>query len=605
MAEQANGGWRARPVVLAALGAAAALIVQQLVEPGRPYKSPPLAEWRIALSTAVAAAAMVFGFVVERVRMLWAAIFAGVIGVLVGFVLYWNGIPDGEVFGDWRTWSLFLSIAIAAPLFQVARDEGAARWPYADVHAHAWTNVVLWFASWLFTGIVFAMTFLLSELFQLIGIKLIKDLLDKSWFDAILLGAAFGAALGLFRERDRVVRLLQRVATAVLGVLAPVLGAGLLLFLVALPFTGLGALWAATKATTPILLACIIGALILANAVIGDGEADEEVRNPVLRAGAAMLAVAMLPLAVIAAIATGLRIDQYGYTPDRLWALAFVVVAVAYGVAYLVALVRGRRGWAAQVLPANLTLGFALGGLALFLALPIVSFNAISTRDQVARLESGQVSPEKFDWAALGFDFGAPGKAALKRLAASGKAGFVEPARRTLAAQSRWDVDPEQRQRAIGEAEKASRREIVVRPVAGPVPADLRAALFQTELDRTSFVAWNGCTVASEAVCQVYWRPGDETAIAVQDECAALPPAKRADPAVKCETRVDALKRVEGKWRPKGWERSGAGAAMTPADERASLAAERAAIEHGQVGIRTVTRRQLYVGDKPVGDAFE
>ena len=80
------------------------------------------------------------------------------------------------------------------------------------------------------------------------------------------------------------VRLLQRVVTTVLAVLAPVLGVGLILFLVALPFTGLGALWEATKSTTPILLACVIGALILANAVIGNG-AEEEVDQPAAALG--------------------------------------------------------------------------------------------------------------------------------------------------------------------------------------------------------------------------------------------------------------------------------------------------------------------------------
>jgi hypothetical protein len=38
------------------------------------------------------------------------------------------------------------------------------------------------------------------------------------------------------------------------------------LFVLALPFTGLNALWEATKSTTPILLFCVLGALVLANA---------------------------------------------------------------------------------------------------------------------------------------------------------------------------------------------------------------------------------------------------------------------------------------------------------------------------------------------------
>ncbi|MBL7396037.1 DUF4153 domain-containing protein, partial [Escherichia coli] len=82
-------------------------------------------------------------------------------------------------------------------------------------------------------------------------IELLHELLMKNWFVRALIGLAFGSALGLLREHDAVVRLLQRVVATVLAVLAPVLAIGLGLFLLALPFTGLRALWDATQATTP------------------------------------------------------------------------------------------------------------------------------------------------------------------------------------------------------------------------------------------------------------------------------------------------------------------------------------------------------------------
>ncbi|MFA6607952.1 MAG: DUF4153 domain-containing protein, partial [Sphingomonas sp.] len=356
-----DAGWRLRPLILAivgALAALAALAVQQLLDVGRPVRFPSVdpENWRIALTTAIGTGAVTFGFALEWRRAHWAVVFGVVVGAVAGLVFYWNGGGWG-MWRDWHSASLFLSIAIAVPLFQTARDEAAWRFPYADVHGHAWTNVVLWCACWLFTGIVFALAWLLSALFELIGLHFLRDLLQHNWFVAVLFGASFGAALGLLRERDGVLRLLQRVVTSVLAVLAPVLGLGLLVFLVALPFTGLNALWEATKSTTPILLSCVIGALIFANAVIGNGE-QEELRNPVLRVGAMVLALAVLPLAVIAAIATGLRIDQYGLTPDRLWAVVFVAFATAYGVVYLVALARGRMRWGSWVRPSNLRLAF-------------------------------------------------------------------------------------------------------------------------------------------------------------------------------------------------------------------------------------------------------
>src|SRR3546814_19061303 len=87
------------------------------------------------------------------------------------------------------------AIAIAAPLFQTARDQGRATFPYDEVHAHVWTNIVLWCASWAFVGVTLALAFLLSALFELIGIGVLRDLLDKEWFVALLIGGAFGGAL--------------------------------------------------------------------------------------------------------------------------------------------------------------------------------------------------------------------------------------------------------------------------------------------------------------------------------------------------------------------------------------------------------------------------
>jgi len=76
-------------------------------------------------------------------------------------------------------------------------------------------------------------------------------------------------------------------------------------------------------------------------------------------------------------------------------------------------------------------------GLAVLLALPILDFGAISTRNQVARLERGTVPVDQFDFAALRWDFGEPGRRALRRLAKSGNAQIAELAQTALAQASR------------------------------------------------------------------------------------------------------------------------------------------------------------------------
>jgi hypothetical protein len=587
--DDAGSGWPLRPILLAAIGALAALAVQQLLDVSTPTYLHPPADWRIALATAIGVGAGAFGFGLARSRWHWTIAFALPAAIVAGLVFYWNG-GGWAVWGDWHTASLFLAIAIAVPLFQTARDHGAARFPYPEVHGHAWTNVVLWCACCLFVGVVFLLAWLLSALFELIGLHFLRDLLQHAWFGALLFGAGFGAALGILRERDGVVRLLQRVVTAVLAVLAPVLAVGLLVFLLALPFTGLHALWDATKSTTPILLSCVIGALILANAVIGDG-ADQEHRNPVLRFGAMTLALAMLPLALLAAVATGLRIDQYGLTPDRLWAVVFVALASAYGLVYLVALVRGRIGWAAVVRPGNLRLAFIVAGVALLLATPILSFNALATRDQVARLEAGRIAPEKFDWAALAFDFGGPGKAALKRLTKSTVPAIRIPATKAAAVTNRWalaSVDREQTQ-----ADLLVKRLRVV-PVAVSVPLALR----------TKLVGWSACGSDAMDRCTLLYRPGATEAVAVRQSCVD---EKSRDPN---EDRKRALSVVTtngcaaARFRADGgdWKEAGDIASTLAPAERAALKAGAAA---GAIEIRVVPARRVFIGGVPVGDPFE
>lgn len=586
---RAGIGWPIRPIVLALVGALAALAVQQVLDIAQPG-SPPVdpAAWRIALATAIGTGAVTFGFALERRRWWWAALFGAVVGLVSGLIVYSNGGGWGAWY-NWHSASLFLAIAIAVPLFQTARDHGAWRFPYADVHGEAWTNVVLWGACWLFTGVVFALAWLLAALFDLIGLHFLRDLLQHNWCNALLFGASFGGALGLLRERDGVLRLLQRVVTAVLAVLAPVLGAGLLVFLLALPFTGLDALWEATKSTTPILLGCVIGALILSNAVIGNGT-DEEATNPALRFGAMALALAVLPLAVIAGIATGLRIGQHGLTPDRLWAVVFVGFASVYGVAYLVALVRGRHAWGAFVRPSNLRIAFLVAGVGLLLATPLASFNTLSSADQVARLKAGRVTSAKFDWAALAFDFGDPGKAALRRLTRSANPVIAARAREVATKSNRWEIAGIDRTQT--DADLLVKR-LRVLPVTVPVPLALRSVLTD----------WQGCRSDRENRCTLLYTPGTREAVSISQSCIDdltrdPPTATPASAALRSGCGAARYRRTGDAWARVDDD---ARLPLTPA-ERAALKAGDAA---GRVEIRAVPARRVFVGGVPVGDPFE
>ncbi|HEX2762935.1 MAG TPA: DUF4153 domain-containing protein [Allosphingosinicella sp.] len=574
--------WSLRAFLLLALGTAIGLAIHLLT------KGPELWQWtenpaKLGAAAFLASGGIVFAFSLERLRWTWAAAFAAFAGLVVGFVTYWNGQPDSWGAGEgWQMFSALLAVAIAVPLFQAARDEGRWNRDYREIHGHAWTNIVLWFAACAFVLLSFLLILLLSELFGLIGIHVLRDLLNERWFGPVLVGGAFGAAVGVLRDRDRILRLLQRVVTSVLSILAPVLALGLVLFVAALPFTSLKPLWEQTSATTPLLLACILGAVALLNAAMGSSP-EEESRSHVIRLATAALAAVLLPLAIVAAISTSKRIGQYGLTPDRLWAAVFVGIALVTAAAYLWALIRGRRDWAPRLRNANILLAAGICLLALVLALPLVSFGAISTRDQLARLESGRIAPDRFDWAALRFDFGPSGRRAVARLAESSNPVIRDNARAALLAPSRWEA-----RRNVEQYAEAP-RQMRVFPEGGPVPAELRQAV----LGRPGHPG--ACSGKGE--CFLFWKPGDKSAVVVVDRCGAGPDYCAMVSSVLDLSSTGWVDRQDPDLR----------LAVPQDDEsrRAELARQRAAVAKGDVEIREVTRRQVFVGGKPEGPEFE
>jgi hypothetical protein len=568
-----HAAWPARAPILAALGALSGFLFHQLTSGGE-------SEQHAAIVAFVAVFGAAFAFSLERLRWHWSAAFAAAGALVAAFVTWWNGQPGGWGADEgWQFASSLAAVAVAVPLFQAARDEGRLRFVPAAVHAHAWTNIILWGAACAFVGTTMLLTLLLSELFGLIGVEFLRDLLRRGWFAPALACAAFGGAIGLLRDRDVVTSALQRVGRTILSVLAPALAAGLVFFVLALPFTGLDALWEQTKATTPILLACLAGALVLTNAVAGN-TAAEEARAPVLRGSAMALAATMVPLAAVAALSTGKRIAQHGFTPDRLWAAVFVAVAAAVALGYAWALFRGRSAWPEPLREVNVRLAAGICLLALFLALPIVSFGALSARDQVARLESGKVAPERFDWAALRFDFGPAGRKALERLQAHTNPAIASQANAVAQAQSRWDAESSE-QRDVERAENAGNN-IRVLPAGTNLPPALAAVIGEGQ-----------CKASSR--CTLYVLPGAREAIQFEDVCfspaATSPHPER--PHGQCNPSRYVLR--EGKW--------------LFADEAPYSESQQAKLgrgyEKGAIEVRSVTARRVFIDGEPASAPFE
>src|SRR5512139_1354576 len=325
--DERDADWPFRPWIMAAIGAVGGLIIHLLTDNAGVYGTA-FPVWKQAATAFTVVTTISFLLTVEQRRWTWSITFAlgwgGTIAMIGWFTAQYNRIP--EIF-EFPFWAGVLAVLIAAPLFQTIRDEGAWRFPYARLHRHAWTDAVIGAASLFFTGITFLLSWLIASLFDVIGIDGIKELLQKEWFGWMLAGFAFGAALGMLRERDALLATLQKLMMVILSVLAPVLAVALGAFLLSLPFTGLKGLWESDIPATPMLLLSGAGAILLVNAVIGDGRGERSSKSWLQRS-AMLLLVCILPLAVLAAMSMGERINQYGWTPERIWGVIAVGIAI-------------------------------------------------------------------------------------------------------------------------------------------------------------------------------------------------------------------------------------------------------------------------------------
>ena len=292
-----------------------------------------------------------------------------------------------------------------------------------------------------FTGAFWALLHLGAALFRIIGLDFLEDLLREDWFYIPVSFVVFAVAVHLTDVRDGLIRGVRTVGLMLLSWLLLVMTVIVAGFVAALPFTGLQGLWETGNATA-LVLAAAAALVILINAAYQDGRPDN--RPPaVLRVAVRVAAVLITPLIVIASWGLALRIGQHGLTPDRIIAAACAVVGAAFALGY---------GWAALspfwrksewMRPLErTTIWTGVIALALILALfsPLLDPARLSVKDQMARLERGAVTPDRFDYRFLRWESGKAGQAALARLTRSTDAAVAGRAREAQASNERWEA---------------------------------------------------------------------------------------------------------------------------------------------------------------------
>ncbi len=293
-----------------------------------------------------------------------------------------------------------------------------------------------------FTGAFWLLLQLGAALFKVIGLDFLESLLREDWFWIPVTTLAFSVAVHLTDVRDGLIRGVRTVALMLLSwllLVMTVLAAG---FLGALPFTGVDGLWETGNGTS-LVLAAAAALIILINTAYQDGRPDN-LPPLVLRIAVRVAAVLITPLVILAIWGLSLRIGQYGLTPDRIIAAACALVGVAYAGGYGWAALSPfwRKGdWMRPLERTNIWTAILTVAVILLLFSPALDPARLSVMDQVARLERGAVTPDKFDYRFLRFESGKAGQAALERLTQSDNADIAARATTAKANASRYNFE--------------------------------------------------------------------------------------------------------------------------------------------------------------------
>lgn len=355
-----------------------------------------------------------------------AALGAGGIAVAVTGLLWLASLrfaqPD-QVFDTPMITLACIVVALVPMPFWIAHN-GRGLHDYPTLFGESWGIVVRYMVAWVFVGTVWLVILLSDALLQLVGLRLLDDVLSHGAVPWLLTGAVLG--LGLAVSQDLADYLSPFLILRLLRLLAPVILGVTLVFLALLPLRGMAGLFGGLSVAGT-LLAMVGAAATLVTSTVDQSD-DEAASTRLLTLSARGLCLALPLMAGLGAWAVWLRVDQHGWTPERLFAAEVAVLAVGYGLLYALAVLRG-AGWMDRIRRANVAMAVALLAVSVASLTPLLNAQAISAHSVQTRLNDGRMPVSAFEPRLLE-DWGMAGAAVLADL----QARATEPGQKALAA---------------------------------------------------------------------------------------------------------------------------------------------------------------------------
>ena len=466
-----------------------------------PYLMVPLLTVLLILPVLLISA---LGHLAPRQAAVWLL---AALAVLLAFSLHdvWRGANSYPLLSNWSNRPVYSPSAllvffgcvfffIAHALVLAGAQDGKRIASYNTYFETAWKLAIQLLFSAFFVGALFLVLYLGANLFMLIKLRFLRELLDESWFNVPVACTAFSCAMHVTDVRPSIVRGIRTLLLVLMSWILPVAVVLVTGFLCTLPFTGLEALWETRHATSDLLVTAAV-LLVLINAAFQNGEAI--VALP-LRVGARTAAILVLPVVMVGIYALGLRVVQYGWSSDRVVAAAFLLVASSYAIGYLWAAYQYDT-WLRPVAVVNVFTSFLMLAVLLALFTPLADPARIGVQSQMARLAKGKTTAARFDFHYLRAEGGRYGQAALEELkqATGPDASLLQ---RGATAALAVDVKDRQQASQRSTAPASVLNNVTVWPAGAQLPASFLAQKWEATPDSRK----PDCLSSKEGKCDAF-----------------------------------------------------------------------------------------------------
>ena len=370
-------------------------------------------------ATIAITSALLLTVVSFKQRALWywmALIFVVVLAMSVW--LKWQ-VEDSD---KWRQhevfmfygWRLLLMAMLALPWIQYSLHVSREQARYPHFYRQWWLNALTLLIVFVANGLFWLVLLLWSEMFKLVGIPFFSTLFfDTDWFGYVAFGLITALAVVLARTQSRLVTAVQKLLTFIATGLLPLVALLALMFILTLPFTGLEAI--SQRVSAAGLMSTLTLLLLLLIAIVREPQKEALPYPGALRYLIKCSLIVAPIYMLIAGWSLWVRIQQYGWTPERVYGVLVVVVLLVWSFGYLASILRRGRNPLELQGPVILGVSLLALGLLVLLSSPVIDAWRISVNSHMGLYHSGKIKPDQVSLYMLDHS-GKPGRAALEAL---------------------------------------------------------------------------------------------------------------------------------------------------------------------------------------------